>query len=266
MTFAAKYGPWGVVAGGSEGLGEAFARELASHGLNLVLVARRKDALEHAAARLRADHGVDVRTIVRDLADKDAADSLIRDTSGLEIGMLVCDAAVTYTGPFLAPDMADYRRMLDVNCASVLGLMHGYGRLMAARARGGIIVMSSMAAFQGSPVVSVYAATKSFLLTLVEGAGDELREVGVDTLACCPAVVRTPHFLSDGHPAGKSVPLSLEPEVVARLAVQALGRKRVLVPGLMGRMAHAMMSRLMPRAAAVSMMGRSTRALYRQVP
>ncbi len=266
MSFVQKYGPWGLVAGGSEGLGEAFARELAARGLNLVLVARRKDALERAAAGLRTDHGVEVRTIVQDLADKDAADSLLRGTDGLEIGTLVCDAAVTYTGPFLAPVMADYRRMLDVNCASVLGLVHGYGRLMAARGRGGIIVMSSMAAFQGSPVVSVYGATKSFLLTLVEGAGDELAAVGVDTLVCCPAVVRTPHFLSDGHPADKKVPLSLEPKVVACLAVQGLGRKRVLVPGLMSRMAHAMMSRLMPRAATVSMMGRSTRALYGQAP
>ncbi len=205
---------------------------------------------------------MEVRTIARDLAEAGAADALLRDAAGLEVGTLVCDAAVTYTGPFLAPEMEDYRRMLGVNCESVLGLVHGFGRRMASRARGGIIVMSSMAAFQGSPLVSVYGATKSFLLTLVEGAGDELREVGVDMLACCPAVVRTPHFLSDGHAAGKSIPLSLEPAVVARLAVRALGRKRVLVPGLMGQIAHAMMSRLMPRAATVSMMGRSTRALY----
>jgi uncharacterized protein len=260
--FTVRYGAWALVVGGSDGLGAAFAEELAARGLSLVLIARRPAALEGTAARLRSVHGVQVRTVAADLADPQTVELILRRTSDLEIGLLVCDAAVTYTGPFLAPDIGEYMRMLDVNCRAFLCLMHAFGRDMAARHRGGIVVMSSMAAFQGSPLVAVYGATKAFLLTLAEGIGDELSRDGVDVLACCPAVVRTPHFLAEGNAAGRRVPLSLEPAFVARQAVRALGRKRVLVPGGMGKVARFMMGRLMPRQAAVGMMGRSTRALY----
>jgi uncharacterized protein len=262
LDFSARYGAWALVAGGSEGLGAAFAEELAARGLHLVLCARRSGPLESTAARLRSSHGVQVKTIAVDLARPDAVAMIQRETSGLSIGLLVCDAAVAYTGPFLKEELSEYRRMLDVNCGSFVALIHGYAREMVVRKRGGIIVMSSMAAFQGSPLVAVYGATKAFLLSLAEAVGDELREEGVDVLACCPAVVLTPHFLSDGHAAGKKVPMSLEPAAVAREAINGLGRKRVVVPSAMGKVARFMMGRLMSRGATVAMMGRSTRGLY----
>jgi uncharacterized protein len=152
--------------------------------------------------------------------------------------------------------------MLDVNCRAAVGLMHSLAGKMAARGRGGIIVMSSLAAFQGSPLVSVYGATKSFLVSMAEALGDELKEKGVDVTVCCPAVVTTPHFLSDGHDPKGPQPLSMEPAAVARAAFGGLGRKRIVVPGAMSRLVHFLTSHIMPRSRAVSMIGRRTRAMY----
>jgi uncharacterized protein len=262
--FASKYGPWGIVAGGSEGLGAAFAEELAARGLNLLLVARRQGALEDVAGKLRKAHGVEVRTLALDLADARAVGTVEKAAADLDVGLLVCNAAVAYTGPFLRPALSEYQRILDVNCRSSLGLAYTQSKKMAARHKGGIIVMSSMAAFQGSPMVAVYGASKAFLLALAEAMADELEPEGVDVLACCPAVVRTPQFLSDGHNPNGPAPFSMEPFQVAREAVAGLGRKRIVVPGTMPKMIRFMMGHLMPRAAVVGLLGRSTRAMYKE--
>ena len=262
--FLLKHGPCALVAGGSEGLGAALAEELAVQGLNLILLARRPGPLEETAARLRAAHGVEVRTLPADLADPDTLAAVNRETANIEIGLLVCDAAVACTGPFFKTDLSEYQRTLDVNCRSALGLMHTLGGKMAARRRGGILVMSSLAGFQGSPYVAVYGATKSFLLSIAEALADELEPLGVDVTACCPALVSTPHFLSDGHNPKGPTPLSKEPAEVARAAIRGLGRKRIVIPGALSKLAHFMTSRIMPRAAAVSMIGRNTRAMYEE--
>jgi uncharacterized protein len=259
-SFSKRYGPWAIIAGGSEGLGAAFAEQLADQGLNLFLLARRPEPLAQTRDRLRAAFKVEVRTLAADLADPATIGLIQRETTGMEIGLLVCDAAITYTGEFFKQSLPEYHRMLDLNCRAFLDLVHIYGGVMAHRGHGGIVVMSSMAAFQGSPLVAVYGATKSFLLSLAEGVGDELARVGVDMLACCPAVILTPHFLSEA--PSRKVPLSLAPAVVARQALRALGKKRVLVPSALGKVTRFMMGHLMPRAATVGMMGRSTRALY----
>jgi uncharacterized protein len=260
--FAERYGPWVLVAGGSEGLGAAFADECAARGLNLLLVGRRRQLVEETAARLRAAHGVQVRAITADLADPGTVAVIEKESTELEIGLLILNAAVAGTGWFLRTPLAEYYRMLDVNCRAAVGLLHMLGTRMAARGRGGIIVMSSLAAFQGSPLVSVYGATKSFLVSVAEAVGDELKDRGVDVTVCCPAVVRTPQFLSDGHNPKGPQPLSMEPAVVARAALGGLGRKRIVVPGAMSRLVYILTTRILPRAAAVRMIGRNTRAMY----
>ncbi|MGA2481072.1 MAG: SDR family NAD(P)-dependent oxidoreductase [Spirochaetia bacterium] len=257
-----KYGPWALIAGGSEGLGAAFAEECAARGLNLLLVARRPQPLTETAARLRAAHGVQVRTLAADLAEASTLALVEKECAGIEIGLLIYNAAVAGTGWFLRTPVSEYYRMLDVNCRAAVGLMHSFGGKMAERGRGGIIVMSSLAAFQGSPLVSVYGATKSFLVSIAEAVGDELKEKGVDVTVCCPAVVTTPQFLADGHNPTGPQPLSMEPAAVARAAFAGLGRKRIVVPGGMSRLVYFLTTRIMPRAGAVRTIGRNTRAMY----
>jgi uncharacterized protein len=261
-VFTDRYGPWALIAGGSVGLGAAFAEECAARGLHLLLVARRPEPLAETAARLRAAYGVQVRTLAVDLSDPGTLAVIEKESAGIEIGLLILNAAIAGTGWFLRTPVAEFYRMLDVNCRAAVGLMHFFGTKMAARERGGIIVMSSLAAFQGSPLVSVYGATKSFLVSVAEAVGDELKESGVDVTVCCPAVVTTPQFLSDGHNPGGPQPLSLEPAAVARAAFAGLGRKRIVIPSMMSRLVFFLTTRIMPRAGSVRMIGRNTRAMY----
>ena len=185
----------------------------------------------------------------------------MRLSSSEEIGLLVCNAASSHEGPFFKADLAKYRHVVAVNCYGALALIHAFAEPMIQRGRGGVIVMSSMAAFQGSPYVAVYSATKAFLLSLAEALAVELKPKGVDVLACCPAVVRTPNYLASRPADAKPTPIDIEPGLAARETLRALGHRTVLIPGGKVRMAHAAM-RLMPRSAAVPMMAANTRAMY----
>ena len=254
---------WALVAGASEGLGAAFGDELAGRGLNLVLVARRAALLDKAAEQIRARHGVDVRTIALDLSQADAVAELKARTEGLEIGLLVCNAALAFTGRFLDTDFATYSRILDLNCRANLGMIHWLGGMMAARGRGGIIVMSSLAGFQGSPYVAVYGASKAFLINLSEALWKELGDRGVDVTVCAAPAIRTPGYLASKKP-GTSVPGETEPAVVARTAVAALGHKPVAVASALGRFSHFLMGRLMTRKAAVKLMASNTAGLFEE--
>jgi short-subunit dehydrogenase len=262
-AFTEKYGPWAVIAGASEGLGAAFATELAARGLHLVLVARREKALAELAETLRAQHRVDVRTAALDLGAPDVAARLGEATAGLEVGLLVYNAAYSEIGPFLDQDVAAKLKTLDVNCRAPLLLADHYGRAMVARGRGGILLMSSLAGFQGSALVTVYAATKAFNTVLGEGLWDELRGRGVDVVPFVAGATTTPSYLkTEPRPGGIFSPPLMSPESVAREALDALGRGPRAVAGRANRLAVFVMDRLLARRQRVAIMGRAMRKLY----
>ncbi len=259
--FLRKYGPWALVAGASEGIGAAFAEEIAARGLPMILLARRVEPLEALAARLRAAHGVEVRTASVDLGAPSLLDDVRRVTAGLDVGLLVYNAAVSLIGPFLEQSLDDKLRALDVNCRGPLILSDELGRAMARRGRGGIILMSSLAGTQGTPYVATYAATKAFNLVLAEGLWDELRERGVDVLACRAGATRTPAF-ERSKPAPGPAPI-MDAKPVAAQALSALGKGPSMVPGAFNGAVAFLMQRVMPRRAAVATMGNATRKMYR---
>ncbi len=201
-SFRHRYGPWALVVGGSDGLGAAFADELAARGLDLVLVARRRAVLDDAADRIRRTHGVAVRAMATDAAAADAAVAIARSTADLDVGLVVCNAANAPAGAFVDLTPAELDGMLDLNCRLVAHLAHTFGRRLAERGRGGIVLLSSMAGLQGSARVAHYAATKAYLRVLAEGLWTELAPLGVDVVACCPGRVRTPTYERRAHPAG----------------------------------------------------------------
>jgi uncharacterized protein len=260
-SFRDKYGPWALVAGASEGIGAAFAEELATRGLHVLLLARRIDPLEQLARTIRAAHGVEVRTASVDLGAPTLLDDVRRAAEGLEVGLLVYNAAVSLIGPFLDQPLADKLRLLDVNCRGPLILSDELGRAMARRGRGGIILMSSLAGTQGTAYVATYAATKAFNLVLAEGLWDELREHGVDVLACRAGATRTPAFERSKPAPGPAPVMDAAPVAVEALA--ALGKAPSLVPGALNGAVAFFMQRVMPRRAAVATMGKATRKMYR---
>jgi short-subunit dehydrogenase len=259
LSFAERYGKCAIVAGASTGLGAAFARELAARGLDLLLLARRRDVLDALAADLRAAHRVEVRTAAVDLGAPTLLAEVRGAAAGLDIGLVVYNAAHSLIGPFLEQPLEEKLRILDVNCRGPLVLADEFGRAMATRGRGGLVFMASMAAAQGTPLVATYAASKAFDLVLAEGLWDELAAHGVDVLACRAGATRTPNYEASA-PKGK-VPL-MEPEAVARRALDSLGKRPSVVPGFVNRLGDVFMTRVLSRRAAIRFMGKTTRRLY----
>ena len=257
-----RWGPWAFVAGASEGLGAAFARRLAREGFDLVIAARRQGPLAALAGRLRRDHGVEVEPLALDLASHDLEARVGAIAREREIGLLVYDAAHSTQAPFLDVGAEDHLRGVDVNCRGPVVLCHVLGRPMAARGRGGIVIMGSLAGLQGSPMVASYAATKAFDLVLAESLWDEMGRRGVDVLACVAGATRTPGWERSLPAAARSRASAMLPEDVVDEALDALGRRPTVITGTGNRAAALVLQRILPRRAAIRVMGRATRALY----
>jgi short-subunit dehydrogenase len=257
-AFVRRYGSWAVVAGASEGLGAAWGEALAARGLNLLLFARRPEVLDATAAAIRARHAVEVRTQALDLAGEGFGAELERLAGAHEVGFGVFNAAHAPRGEFLDLTLSDQLRSVDVNCRGPLTMAHVLGKRMAARGRGGLVLMSSLTAFQGSPFIAAYGATKAFNLVLGEGLWFELRARGIDVLACAAGATRTPGFLR-ASPQGE--PGMIETAQVVDEALSGLGRAGVMIPGRFNRLASFLMRRVLPRGTAIGILGNRTRNL-----
>lgn len=222
-----RYGAWAVVTGASEGIGYEIAYALAEKGLNLVLVARRQAVLEELASKLTRQFGVEVHVIAADLAQEDAVQRLIQATTALDVGLLVASAGFGTSGNLVEAPLAQELNMLDVNCRSVLALVHPFAQRFAAQQRGGLVLMSSLLAFQGVPRSANYAASKAYVQTLAEGLRLELAPLGVDVLSAAPGPVKTGFAAR----ANLQMGMALHPRVVARHILDALGRKTTVRPG-----------------------------------
>ena len=131
------YGPWAVIAGGSEGVGAGFADELSKIGINLVLIARKPGPLEETAAKARAN-GVEVRTLALDLLVPDALDQIKAVTDDVEVGLLIFNAgANSYGHEFVTGDLTGFAGVIELNINKQLELSHHFGGLMKDRGRGG---------------------------------------------------------------------------------------------------------------------------------
>src|SRR5262249_34685788 len=146
------------------------------------------------AADLQKRYGILTRTGTLDLGRADLLDAVRTVVEDREVGLLVYNAALTLIGPFLSQPLPDLLRIIDVNCPGPVILAHELGPKMAARARGGIILMSSLTGSQGSPYLATYGATKAFNLVLAEALWDELRQMGIDVLSCRAGSIRTPGY------------------------------------------------------------------------
>ncbi len=259
-TFAQRYGPWAVVAGASEGLGEAFARGCAARGLNVMLIARRLELAQQLADDIAATTGVQVRAMRADLANRDDLDRILAGLTDLDVGLLIYNAAFSVVGPFWNFDIDTHLKEIDVNVRGPLVLSHGFGERFRARGHGGIILLSSMGALQGMVRVANYSATKAYNLVLAEGLWAELRDDGIDVLASCAGATRTPNYVAS-EPADGSVPVQ-EPEQVAEETLNALGRKPTVFPAPVLRFTHFAFRHLVGRRTAVRLMAFASERTY----
>lgn len=244
-----RYGPWALVTGASDGIGRAIACELAAAGLNLVIAARRKDVLDALAAELRAAHGIDVRSFEVDLSTTQAVDVLIEGTRDLDVGLLVPAAGFGTSGPFVESNIRAELELIDVNCRAVTALSHAFGRRFVARGRGGLILLSSINAFQGVPRAANYSATKAYIQSFAEALRIQLAPLGVDVIASAPGPVHS----GFGARASMRMALAQTPAEVARGTLAALGRWGTVRPGFLARFLELSLA-ILPRWGRVRMM------------
>jgi uncharacterized protein len=218
VEFAEKYGPWAVVAGASEGIGASVARLLGARGVNVVLVARRRAALDEVAATVDAD----TRTVVLDLGVPDADAALAAATNELEVGLLVYNAgADPYSSKFLDQPLDAWAGLVRRNVDTVLGASYRYASAMADRGRGGIVLVTSGAAWAGGAYLAAYSASKAFDLNLGEALWAELGPLGVDVLSMVLGATDTPAFRRVLH--GRDFDGIADPDDVARDMLDNLG-------------------------------------------
>jgi uncharacterized protein len=252
------------VAGASEGIGAAFATYLAAAGINLVLVARRLEPLEKLATELKSKYKVDVACYSCDLANTDAANQLQKLLQGKQIDILVYNAALSYIGPFEKNSLEHHNQMAQANMVTPMNLMQIFGREMLNSGKGALILMASLAGFQGSGFLAGYAATKAFNRVLGESLWYEWKDRGVDVIACCAGATSTPNFLNTKpEQPGFFAPRVQTPEELVEECFMKLGKQPSFVTGTGNKFASFIMQRLMPRKLAITIMGDTTRKMYR---
>ena len=194
----ARYGPWALVAGASDGIGEAFARQLAASGLGVVLLARRHEPLQALVQELQAQ-GAAVRAAAVDLTNSDVVERVQQVTDGLDIGLLVYNAGADQgSGTFTERSVEQALGLVYLNCRGPILLAHHFARHMTERGSGGIVIVTAMGAVAGAAGMAVYSGTKAFELNFAEGLWAELQPRGVDVLACVVGATRTPSLLKTG--------------------------------------------------------------------
>jgi len=233
--------PLALVTGASSGIGAALARELARHGHDLVLTARRAPELEALAAELRA-LGAGATVITKDLSVPGAARELAAaiERSGMQIDVLVNNAGFGDAGTFVREDPDRIDAMLQLNVAALTALTRAILPGMVARNRGRILLVSSTAAFQPGPNMATYCASKAYVLSLGEAIARELHGTGVTLTTLCPGATVTGFAADSG---AESLPLfrsklvpKMTPAAVARVGYEAMmNGKPVLVTGFVNK-------------------------------
>lgn len=251
--------PTALITGASGGIGAAFATELAKRQHNLILVARSEDKLQQLAAKLRQEFKIAIEIIVRDLTvpgtTTAVCDAVV--AKGLTVDLLVNNAGFGDYGIFADRPLAKQVEMVQLNIVALVELSHLFLQGMRERKSGSIINVASIVAFQPMPYLSVYAASKAFVLSFSEALWVENQDCGVRVLALCPGATESDFFKVAEFPTslGSSSKQKLVPaSEVVRDALQALDKNGSnIVTGGFANKIIANLPRLMPRELVVKL-------------
>jgi short-subunit dehydrogenase len=269
--FAKHYGPWSAVLGAAQGIGLALAEELARRGVSVLLLDVREDLLDAAGDRVRAagarsgagGASIDVETAAIDLAGADVPSRLRSVVGRLDVGLAVYTAMLPLSGAFLDVPLERHQLAVGVGVNGVLAASHFFGERLVKRGRGGLILVSSLAGYQGTAWVAEYAAAKAFDLVLAEGLWWEWRERGVDVVALCPGNTDTPGLRGNQplvDPSTFANPADVAREALDHLLV-AREQGPVCIPGEDNRSVRAAFDKL-PRKQVVEIIGASTKKMF----
>jgi short-subunit dehydrogenase len=231
----AKYGPWALVVGGSEGVGAAFARKLAADDFKLVLLARKPGPLEELATELRAK-GAEVRTLSADLSRPDVLEQTRAVTDDIEIGLLIYNAGANNTrGKFVELPKEVTQSVISITVLGQANFSRHYGGLMCKRGRGGIILGGSLSGYMGSPTLAAYTASKAFSRIFSEALWAECKPSGVDVLHLNIGFTATPAMAR----LGIDISVAEAPEKVAQEALDNIANGPMWIVSTKGNLEHA---------------------------
>lgn len=240
---------WAVVTGASGGLGEAYARELASQGSDVILVARSVDKMEAVAKGIEAEHGTQTMVLACNLSDPDERARLVAKLDTLDIHTLVNNAGFGSMGMLGELDRTRVLDEVELNVVALTQLTHAVLPRMVADGRGAIINVASTAAFQPIPQMATYAAGKSYVLSFTTALWAEVEGTGVRVVCICPGPTDTSFFDNAGN--GDVMKIRRSPEQVVATTFSALRSGKPYAVDGFGNTVLSKMARFVPTALLV---------------
>ncbi len=241
-----------LITGASGGIGKAFANEFAKNGHDLIIVARSADKLSTLKGELEAKYGIKVECFACDLSVESECDRLFEYTRshGFAVESLVNNAGFGDSNAYLDATWERQKEMVDLNIVALMKLSYLYGNEMKRNGHGKILNLSSVAAFSAGPYMSVYYASKAFVLSLSEAMYDELKGSGVTVTALCPSPTATGFEKNAGMKGAKMFTAfgAETPDAVARYGYKAMMMGKAVA--YHGKVTHGynIVTRLAPRS------------------
>jgi len=248
-----KFGPWALITGASTGIGEEFARQLASEGLDLILVARRKPLMETLGQELRQKHRISYTVIEADLSTSAGVEKVIEGTDGLNIGLLISNAGTGKPGKFFSFGLDHLMATIQLNALSHVTLTHHFGRKMAAAGKGGILLTGAMGAIDGLPYMANESGTKAMVQALAKALNTELKTSGIHITVLVTSPTETPVLPLLGFTKDN---LPMKPLSVQQCVSEALEALRKNRPSVLPGLKYRVMNTVVPASFSREMMAK----------
>lgn len=237
MEFQSRFGPWALVTGATDGIGQAFAHQLAERGLNLVLTSHNPEKVKLLASDIESKYSVETRAVEIDLSQPGAVDVLYVRCVDIDVGLVISNATTAHFHSFLESSLEEVRQGIQLNVVAHADLATYFGDAMLAKRKsgGGLLFMSSIVGLQGTPYMSLFSASKAFILNFAEALRYENRNKGIHVTAVAPGPVNSTKLkiLPESEQLFKQLQISvIDPETLVQGALNALVQnKAIYIPG-----------------------------------
>lgn len=240
-----KFGSWAVVTGASSGIGKEFATQLASNGINLILLARREFLLNKLSEKLKTKFNIEVKYASVDLSKPDFLIAIENITKGLDIGLVISNAGGARMGAFSKIPMVDFESMIHLNVMAQMKISHWFStRRIKEHKKGALLLVSSTTAFQGVPYAADYAAAKAYILNLGEALNFELKNDKINVTVLVPGPTDTPG-LTENEDVDMVSHLPMKPQAADQLVTEGLNALLKNKPSHIGGRTNRIMAKAM---------------------
>lgn len=257
-----------LITGASAGIGEAFAKRLASEKHDVFLIARSENKLKSLCDELTAKYNIQAQYLAIDLMKPGADKTVFEEAEkrGLQIEWLINNAGIGSAGDFLEHNIQTELDMMHLNMDTMVGLTHRFLPQMRLRKSGIIINVGSMAGFNPIPYMNVYAASKAFVRSFTEALAEENRLFAIQTMLLCPGATETNFFnaanIGEDRKRSFSSKKLETPQQVVDAAIKGIAKKkRIAVSGMQNKVAQMLLT-MVPNSVIVKAFGKTIRKKF----